>query len=251
IGAYANLSTTQGIDVGQVNANTLNNPFLYRPYDGTNLTPSQEPSATAPRPQFIAAGKIDYKADYVEYGTWMNYTRHYPAGSYYVYGTFTEGGALTSATLSTVTSSPTTSNQTTVPLGTFILPVVGWGTFEYVKLTDASNNPVIVTFTGTNATTLQFEGDPVSSDGNTCNTGFFMLVPAAPASVTLTATVSGGNINISFPTQSGHNYQVQWTGSLSSPSWNNVDLVVGDGSTKTVSYSASAASSRFYRVQIQ
>jgi len=251
LNAYANRSTTQGIDVGQVNANTLNNPFIYRPYDGTNLTPSQEPAATTPRPQFVAAGMIDYKADYVEFGTWMDYTRHYPAGSYYVYGTFTEGGALTSATLSQVTSSPTTSNQTTVQLGTFILPVVGWGTFEYVKLTDASNNPVVVTFTGTNATTLQFEGDPISNDGNTCNTGFFMLVPAAPASVTLAATLGGGNVNISFPTQSGHSYQVQWTGSLSSPSWNNADLVVGDGSTKTVSYATAAASSRFYRVQIQ
>jgi len=234
--------------VAQSNPNALINGFNYRPYDQTNLTPAQEVSGAAPRPQFLAAGKSDNKCTFVEQGTWMDYTHHYPAGSYYVYGTFTEGGALTSATLSTVTSSPTTSNQTTVQLGTFILPVVGWGTFEYVKLTDASNNPVVVTFTGTNATTLQFEGDP---DANSCNTGFFMLVPAAPASVRLTATLGGGNINISFPTQSGHNYQVQWTGSLSSVSWNNLDLVVGDGSTKTVSYATAAAGSRFYRVQIQ
>jgi hypothetical protein len=247
------LLSTEGIDEGQVNANTLNNPFDFRPYDGVNLTPSQEPASTTPRPQFVAAGKVDYKGEYVEYGTWMNYTRHYPAGTYYVLGTFTSGNSVnTSATLSKVTSSATIPNQTTALLGTFVIPPSGWGTFSYDYLTDNSGNPVKVTFDGS-ATTLQFEGDPSSSDGLTCNTGFFMLIPAvtAPNAVQLTASIAGGNIIVSFLTQSGHSYQLQGSSSLAGGSWSNVgSSVSGNGSTETASDTIGAGP-RFYRVQIQ
>ena len=251
VDAYANLTSSNGIDVGQSNPNTLNNPFDYRPYDQINLTPSQEPASTTPRPQFIAAGKTDYKGEYVENGTWMNYTRHFPSGTYYVYGTFTSGNTVnTSATLSKVTSSPASPNQTTSPLGTFIIPVSGWGSFSGDYLTDGSGNPVKVTFDGT-LTTLQFGGNP-AGDGLTCNTGFFMLIPAVstPVRVTLTARVSGGNILISFPSQASHNYQVQWTGSLPGGAWTNLGSpIAGDGTTKTAS--EPVAGNGFYRVQIQ
>jgi len=252
IDAYANLLSSNGIDVGQSNPNTLINPFDYRPYDGVNLTPSQEPSGAAPRPQFAAVGKTDYKGEFVENGTWMNYTRHFPSGTYYVYGTFTSGNsANTSATLSKVTSSASSPGQTTSLLGTFIIPVSGWGTFSGDFLTDVSGNPVKVTFDGS-LTTLQFGGNP-TGDGLTCNTGYFMLIPAVstPASVTLTAKVSGGNILISFPSQASHNYQVQWTGSLPNGVWSNVgSAIAGDGTTKTASESVGAGNA-FYRVQIQ
>ena len=259
INDYFGKSYTVGIDVGQSNPNTLGNPFNYRPYtDGTKpdtslLCPSQESSGATPRPQFIAAGQTDYKADYVENGTWMDYTRHYPAGTYYVYGTFTSGNSvLTTATLGKVTSSATSANQTVAPLGTFVIPISGWSTFAYTELTDASNNPVKVTFDGS-LTTLQFGGNP-TGDGNTCNTGFFMLVPVstAPTSVTLTASAVGGSIHISFPSQTGHNYQVESTGSLTGGgSWTNLgSLIVGDGTIKTAS-DPIGVGPRFYRVQIQ
>jgi hypothetical protein len=253
IDAYQNLASTEGIDEGQVNANTLNNPFNYRPYDGVNLTPSQEVSGATPRPQFKAAGKSDYKAEYVENGTWMDYTRHYPKGTYYILGTFTSGNSVnTSATLSKVTSSPSGGNQTTTLLGTFVIPPSGWGTFSDDYLTDTSGNPVEVTFDGS-VTTLQFEGNPSASDGLTCNTGFFMLIPAvaSPGSVTLTASLAGGNIQISFLSQSGHSYQLQWSASLTGGIWTNLgSSIVGDGTTKTASESAGTGNG-FYRVQIQ
>lgn len=253
VGAYANLHSTEGIDEGQSNPNTLNNPFDYRPYDSVNLTPSQEPSADAPRPQFAAAGLVDYKGEYVENGTWMDYTRHYPKGTYYVLGTFTSGNSVnTSATLSKVTSSATVGNQTTALLGTFVIPPSGWGSFSYDYLTGPSGSPVEVTFDGT-ATTLQFEGDPSTTDGLTCNTGFFMLIPAvtAPNTVKLTASTGSGNIIVSFSTQLGYSYQLQRCSSLSSASWSNVgSAVTGTGSTGTASDSVGSGNS-FYRVEIQ
>jgi Carbohydrate binding module (family 6) len=256
INDYFGKSYTVGIDVGQSNPNTLNNPFNYRPYtDGTKpdtslLCPSQESAGATPRPQFIAAGQTDYKADYVENGTWMDYTRHYPAGTYYVYGTFTSGNSVvTTATLGKVTSSPTLPNQTVAPLGTFVIPISGWSTFAYTELTDASSNPVKVTFDGS-LTTLQFGGNP-TGDGNTCNTGFFMLVPVAPAGLTLSASISGGNIHISFPTQTGSNYQLLYKTHLSDASWTTLGSPVsGNNAVQSVSDTV-GGSSRFYRVQIQ
>ncbi len=251
IDAYRNLASTQGIDEGQVNANALNNPYNYRPYDNVNLTPSQEPAATTPRPQFLAAGQIDYKADYVENGTWMDYTRHYPAGTYYVFGTFTEGQANTIATLSRVTSSPAAGSQTTVPLGNFLIPLGGWTFFEYVPLTDSNTNLVAVTFDGSE-TTLQFGGNP-GGDGVTINTGFFMLIPVSANPVTLSAVRSGGNIVMSLPTRTGLGYQVQYKNKLTDPSWTTLPLgspIIGNGLVQSAS-DPIAGSSRFYRVQVQ
>ncbi len=249
INAYRNLPSTQGIDEGQLNANALNNPYNYRPYDNVNLTPSQEPAATAPRPQFLAAGQIDYKADYVENGTWMDYTRHYPAGTYYVLGTFTEGQSDTLSTLSKVTSPPTAGSQTTVQLGTFQIPLGGWTLFTYVPLTDSNTNLATVTFDGS-AATLQFEGNP-GGDGVTINTGFFMLIPVTANPVTLSALRSGGNIVISFPTQSGFHYQVQYKNTLTDPSWTSLGSpITGNGLVQSVS-DPIAGGNRFYRVKIQ
>jgi hypothetical protein len=137
-------------------------------------------------------------------------------------------------------------------LGTFVIPPSGWGTFSDDYLTDTSGNPVEVTFDGS-VTTLQFEGNPSASDGLTCNTGFFMLIPAAasPGSVTLTASLAGGNIQISFLSQSGHSYQLQWSASLTGGIWTNLgSSIVGDGTTKAASESAGTGNG-FYRVQIQ
>ena len=64
---------------------------------------------------------------------------------------------------------------------------------------------------------------------------------------TLTSSVSGGNIQISFPTQDGFSYQVGYKVSLTNESWMPVDTIVGDGNTNSVTY---AATNRvgFYRV---
>jgi len=78
-----------------------------------------------------------------------------------------------------------------------------------------------------------------------------MLVPASSGLITLTATISGGNINISFPTQNGSSYQLLYKNNLTDLSWIPIGSPVpGNGSVQSVGDTV-GLSSRFYRVQVQ
>ena len=66
--------------------------------------------------------------------------------------------------------------------------------------------------------------------------------------ITLDVAVVGGNIEISFPTQSCVSYLVAYKDSATDPNWTPIETVVGDGTTKSVSYPASNPA-RFYAVQ--
>ncbi len=247
VDAYNGLDSTWGTDVEDNNPGS--NQFSYRPNDGANIYPTTIPAGDQPRVQFTA-GTTDYKVDYFGNACWANYTRHYPAGTYYVYGRFTEGAGNTEATLSTVTSGYGTPNQTTSPLGTFFIPEVGWTVWEYVPLTDNNTNLITVTFDGSKKT-LQFGGTPIPDNDPTINYGFFFLVPVPTAAVSLTASVSGGNIHISFPTKTGSNYQLLYKAHLTDASWTPLGSPVsGNNAVQSVSDTVGGGS-RFYRVQVQ
>ena len=68
-----------------------------------------------------------------------------------------------------VTSGQGTATQTTTPLGSFKYTGTGWGSYQYVPLTDTYNNLVAVDLNG--LATLRVTAGP--GDMN-----FFMLVPA-------------------------------------------------------------------------
>jgi hypothetical protein len=70
--------------------------------------------------------------------------------------------------------------------------------------------------------------------------------PVLPFS--LRATLAGGNIQISFPTQNGVNYDVVYKNSLTDPTWQLIETITGDGTTNTVSYPTSDPA-RAYAVQ--
>jgi hypothetical protein len=113
---------------------------------------------------------------------------------------------------------------------------------------DGSGQQVKVTLDGS-ATTLRLNGTPVAGHDE-ANVGFLMLVPTTP-DVKLTATVSGGSIHISFATQNGSSYQVQYKNNLTDANWNPLGSAIpGNGSIQTVNDSA-VGSGRFYRVQVQ
>lgn len=188
-----------------------------------------------------------YRVAYFGYGSWANYTRHYPAGTYNVLGRFTEGGANTVATLSKVTGGLGTSSQSTSYLGTFNVPLGGWDTWESVFLTDASGNRVALTFDGSQQT-LRLTGNPVQAGDPTINVSFFVLVTATAQPLTLTATATGGMATVSFPTQSGFSYQVAYKNQLTDATWTSLGSpVVGNGSTQSVNDPVTG-STRFYRV---
>jgi hypothetical protein len=141
-----------------------------------------------------------------------------------------------------------TTTQTTNFIGTFAIPTTGWSTFGWVPLRDAGGNLKTVTFNGS-TNTLKLTRDPTAPFADV-NVNFLMLVPVV-SQVSLTASISGGNIHISFLSQTGFSYQVEYKNNLTDVSWTPLgSLVVGDGTTKTVNDPVTG-NGRFYHVKIQ
>jgi hypothetical protein len=86
----------------------------------------------------------------------------------------------------------------------------------------------------------------LTTAGN-CNPNYFMLVPAA--GITLTAARSGGNLVLSFPTQTGVNYRVFYRSALTTGNWSLLTTVPGNGAVKSVT-DPTTASPRFYKVTV-
>jgi hypothetical protein len=105
-----------------------------------------------------------------------------------------------------------------------------------------TSQPVVLSLGGTN--TFQMTGDYNE------NVNFFQLVPLAQ-SVSLTASLSGTNIALSFPTQVGSTYTVYYKNNLTDPTWTQLGAPVsGDGSIMSV-LDGISESHRFYRLTIQ
>src|SRR5262249_34970112 len=107
-------------------------------------------------------------------GEWVNYTRTYPTGAYYLYGRMSTGDATAQrAQADRILSGATTSNQVVAPMGLYIVRAGDWARYEFYALRDAGNNPVITRFNGVG--TFRLTGDP---GGGEINNNFFMLVSA-------------------------------------------------------------------------
>jgi hyaluronate lyase len=234
--AYSGLSVMANVDTRQVN---FGGKDLYRP-NGMDT----EINGDVVRPQYNGTGYSDFSIGYFSTGSWANYTRRYPAGTYNVYARLASGGSPTVCTLSEVTRGWGTSTQMTNLLGTFSVPLTAWESYNYIPLEDNLGNLVAVSFNGS-TNTLQL-GRPASATSD-CNANFLMLVPV------FALTFSPGNANfvISFPTQSGFNYQVQFKNALTDPQWAPLgNIFAGNDLVVSVTNSISSRTS-FYRVQIQ
>jgi len=232
--AYAGLGVLTNIDTKQVN---FGGASLYRPagmdteIDGDTL-----------RPAYSGTGWSDYSIGYFSPGAWANYTRHYPTGSYNVYARLATGGGATTCALYRVTGGWGTTNQTTNLLGTFSVPNTAWESYNYIPLKDNLGNLATVNLTGpTNTLRL---ARPITATAD-CNANFLMLAPVFIVNV----APNGTNILISFPSQSGFNYQVQYKNNLNDDVWNRVLDVAGDNSTKSISDPV-VNTAHFYRLQI-
>lgn len=147
-----------------------------------------------------------------------------------------------------MTSDAHTNNQTTALIGTFFIPQVGWSSWEWAPALDSSGKPAVIALDGSE-TTLRLSGSPVNGQPEV-NVNFLMLVPATPEPK-LTASISGGQVTISFPTQTGYSYQVQYKNNLTDATWQNLGAALpGTGATRSAQDAASL-SNRFYRVQVQ
>jgi type VI protein secretion system component Hcp len=243
VNAYAGLGALSNVDVLEDDSAAFTRGYTYRSNNGADFPDTT--SGDMPRTQFTSVGATDYSIGSFGGGSWANYTHHYPLGTYTVWVRAAEGAGNAACTLSKVTAGVGTTNQTSSLLGTFHILVNGWSTWEWSPLVDAGSNYVKVTFDGSQ-TTLKLAGED-----NEANMNFFMLVPTTPYPP-IKASISGGNIVLSFVTQTGYHYQVQYKNNLSDATWTSLGSpLTGNNTVQSVNDAISAGSHRFYRLQIQ
>jgi hypothetical protein len=76
------------------------------------------------------------------------------------------------------------------------------------------------------------------------NVYFYESTVASP--VPMTATVTGKTVNLSFPAQSGFTYTIQYTTSLTNPSWQTLTTISGNNNVANYTDTANQTT-RFYR----
>jgi hypothetical protein len=142
--------------------------------------------------QFAAddPGIVDYDVNHLIPGGWINYTRTFPTGNFYLYARMSAGAAF-SMQCAQVTSGAGTMVQSSNVLGNFVGTGASLATWQYVPLVNTNTGlPVVLSLGGVQ--TLQITGD-----GNE-NANFFVLAPATavvntdPATVNFKFTVTGG-----------------------------------------------------------
>ncbi len=115
------------------------------------------------RAQYVATNVWEYQVRLTSPGDWMNYTRSFTKTNYLVYLRCGSFGA-TAVHLDRVTSDITTSNQTTVRLGTFnVGNHIMRLNYNYEPLM-AGAGPAVVTLSGTNTLRLTLGGTNVKHE---------------------------------------------------------------------------------------
>jgi hypothetical protein len=84
------------------------------------------------------------------------------------------------------------------------------------------------------------------------NYGTVQIAPATstPTAAAITPTLAGGTLKLSFPTQTGFAYTVQYKTNLTDVSWGTLTVTNGTGSTAVVT-DATVGPRRLYRLSIQ
>jgi hypothetical protein len=187
---------------------------------------------------FVSYGGIDFDLGCFGPGDWANYTRIYPAGSFFVYMR-TAGFGAYSMSLQQVFSGAGTTNQAVKQLGYWNGDGVNDLTHSWVPLTDGGLlAPAVVRLNG-------LETLRITTTTGDCYPNYLMLVPAS--GIKLSAARLGGSTVLSFPSQSGVVYQVFSRSALTSGNWNFVTNVLGTGGVVPVSMPDSATA-QFYTV---
>jgi hypothetical protein len=236
------------IDYAAVFGLTVPGTHTYRPLDYI----SAEVTSDTLRPKYQNAQLtndnpyiVDYDVNYWATNGWINYTRTFPTGNFYLVARLSAGNGAFNLQCTQVTNGAGTASQMTNYLGSFKGSGTSFATWQDVYLTDAATNKIILPFGGVE--TLQFIGD-YNEDVN-----YFELVPLTPLSPVITASVSGSNIQLSFPTQIGFSYTMYYKNNLTDPSWTQLGSPVpGNGAIESVTDSNILLSQnhRFYRLTI-
>lgn len=190
--AYYGLAGVPGVDAN----NNSGGGTAYRANDAGDL--GNEVNGDIPRAQYINSGTNDLDIGWTGAGNWANYTRHYPAGNYYVVAR-AAGNSGGTASLAWVTAGLGTPTQTTNILGVFNIGNTGaWQTYAYWYLQNAAGSNVVVNIPSSGPATFQMYE---LSGGYNIN--FFLLVPVPVVPPNLSVTHSSGNVTVSWTPAGG------------------------------------------------
>jgi hypothetical protein len=234
----------QGVDVNYTNAPGIQHNYRADIVGSEITSDFLRPKFIAAQTQFGDPAICTFDLGWFNSGFWVNYTRTYPTNTYNVWARLAGGaGAFSGTTLSMVTSGVGTSNQTTQVLGSFADPnAAGWQTWHWIPLLDSQGNKVAVTLGG--KATLRL------TSGNNLNAECLMLATAPLLPFPATAQVVGANIQISFPTLSGHSYKLYNAPTLTG-TWTQVGgTVPGDGTVHMIPQPVSGVQG-YYQVRAQ
>lgn len=235
-GSYASFTSVTNVDFHHTLVSgepTDGSDFQYR----INGIPQEAEVGDYYRADFFP--NPDFQLIYFGGGDWVNFTRDYPPGAYYLYARSSGLGPYT-MTLGQVVSGQGTMNQVVKPLGQMSAVGTSINAFSWVPLTDASGvAPAVVNLSG--VPTLQ-----IGTTTGDCYPNYFMLVSATP--ISLKATWATNQVNLSFPTVSGSNYRVFYRTNLVAGNWALLTAVLGDGTVKSVTDSTAGGNQRFYKL---
>ena len=176
---YAGFNSIEGTDVH--NPHTGNQSSSYRPdpinNNLTGLTNGLGNENCGDTLRTTHLGKQDYDVGYNNGGNWGNYTRHYPAGTYFVYMRGASTGTQTrNADLGVVGGDDVlTGTSGTIA---FKVPLTGGNQiYAFAPLLDGAGKLVTFTSDGS-ASTLR-----VTTDQGSYNANFYMLMPTNIANI--------------------------------------------------------------------
>jgi hypothetical protein len=157
-----------------------------------------------------------------------------------------------------------------VPANTVISTTPTWVEVELSQVGDTvtwkMNNTVILSFVNTNVNTSAYTqgkimlgyNDPwddiangSASSGEACVIYDNVRVVALAAPPRITPLLSGTTLNLSFPTQAGFDYVVEWKGALTNGVWNATATNSGTGNPITIPVETQPDAHRFYRVRLE
>ena len=185
VNAYAGLSTTANVDAFNNNGNA--GPW-YRPAGITSSSPGglwTEVAGDSPkRLAYIGTTNVDWDVGFTDGGDFGQYTRHYPAGTYNLFvRTAGGGGVQTESADITVTAGTAAINSPASGPYKYGVKGRGWGSYDFMPVTDSGGNLVQITFDGSPSTLKVLQVQAAD------NIQFFMLMPIAPV-VLSTVTVT-------------------------------------------------------------
>ncbi len=231
------VDTMQGI---RQEIEDMNHPDLTPPFVGTYDRPND-----GPRQKYATVAMAEYEVFRTEVGDWLNYTRKFTDTNYYV---FLRCGSYQTqdVQLDLVTSDPTTTGQTTSPLGVFqVQNHLRWGNYRYEYLTDTNGSPVIISLAGTNTLRLTMNGI-APKQNRIVSLNYLLFVPTTGEPPVLTVNkLPSGSISVSWPLIP---YVLLTSTSLSNPSWTPVISGVSQAAGKNVYTIASPTGARYFKL---